>query len=113
MLNPGQSLNHLQRTPVPIKPVHPQIPTFSITMAASTPLQGIELIDCAKANAKQGIATASHLCGYGEDVDTFKQSLQQACQDIGVRIDELSDLIPGQPRGRDGVEFAPDTPTEL
>jgi hypothetical protein len=84
-------------------------------MAASTPLKGIELIDCAKANAKQGIETAAGLCGYGEDLNTFKQELQQACNQIGVQVNELSDLITDQQviRQGEGVEVAPDTPSEL
>ena len=84
-------------------------------MAASTPLKGIELIDCAKANAKQGIETAARQCGYGEDLNTFKQELQQACEQIGIQIGELSDLITDQQIVRigEGIEVAPDTPSEL
>lgn len=84
-------------------------------MAASTPLKGIELIDCAKANAKQGIEIAARQCGYGEDLNTFKQELQQACEQIGVQIGELSDLITDQQIVRigEGIEVAPDTPSEL
>lgn len=84
-------------------------------MASSTPLQGIELIDCAKANAKQGIETATELCGYGQDVHTFQEQLKQACQSIGVEINELSDLITDQQavRREGGIEVAPDTPSEL
>ncbi len=84
-------------------------------MASQTPLKGIELIDCAKANAKQGIGTAADLCGYGEDVGTFSQALKQACQDIGVDISGLGDLITDQQMmvGEGGFEVAPDTPSEL
>jgi hypothetical protein len=84
-------------------------------MASPTPLQGIELIDCAKANAKQGIQTATELCGYGQDLEGFKRELQQACQGIGVEIVELSDLITDQQTvmGNGGIEVAPDTPSEL
>lgn len=84
-------------------------------MASQTPLKGIELIDCAKANAEQGIETAADLCGYGKDLGTFSQELKQACQNIGVDIDELSDLITDQQTvmGDGGVEVAPDTPSNL
>lgn len=84
-------------------------------MASQTPLKGIELVDCAKANAKQGLETAAGLCGYGGDTSAFSQELKQACQSIGVDIDELSDLITDQQTVmRDGgVEVAPDTPSEL
>ena len=56
-------------------------------------LQGIELIDCAKANAKQGSKVAAELCGYGDNVGLFIENLNKACQQIGVNINELDDLI--------------------
>jgi hypothetical protein len=84
-------------------------------MPASKPLKGIELVDCAKANAPQGVLVATELCGYGQDVVTFQQELQQACQDMGVEISELSDLITEQQTVRQmgGVEIAPDSPSSL
>jgi hypothetical protein len=84
-------------------------------MSSLTPLKGVELIDCARANAKQGVETAAELCGYGNDLNTFKQELQQACQRIGVSVAELSDLITDQPvMTLDiGVEVAPDSPSDL
>ena len=84
-------------------------------MASSQPLKGIELIDCAKANAQQGIATAAKLCGYGGDLNTFERELKQACQNIGVEVKELSDLITDQQMVQQGmgIEIAPDTPSEL
>lgn len=65
-------------------------------MASPTPLQGLELVDCARANAKQGIETAAELCGYGNDLNTFSQELKQACDQMGVKITELTDLITEQ-----------------
>ncbi len=84
-------------------------------MSASKPLKGIELVDCAKANAPQGVAVAAELCGYGQDVAGFQQELQQACRDMGVEISELSDLITEQQTVRQsgGVEIAPDSPSSL
>lgn len=84
-------------------------------MAANTPLKGLELVDCAKANAKQGIETAAHLCGYGDDLTTFKQELKQACNDMGVEFHELSDLITDQQTvlQTGGIEVAPDTTADL
>jgi hypothetical protein len=49
-------------------------------MTAAQPLKGIALIDCARANAQQGIDTAARLCGYGRDLHTFSRELSQACQ---------------------------------
>ncbi|MEC4985194.1 MAG: hypothetical protein SAJ37_20635 [Oscillatoria sp. PMC 1068.18] len=84
-------------------------------MAASKPLTENELIDCAKANANQGIETAAKQCGYGDDLTGFQVALKQACQDIGVTISELSDLITDQDNviNKGGVEVAPDTPSSL
>ena len=84
-------------------------------MSKSKPLTGIELIDCAKANAKQGAETAANLAGYGQDVETFKTELKQACHRIGVEIRELGDLITEQQAMNQGggVEVAPDSPSDL
>lgn len=84
-------------------------------MASSAPLKGIELVDCAKANAPQGLNVAAELCGYGKDLPKFQQELQQACQQIGVEISELSDLITEQQTvlQTGGIEIAPDTTSEL
>jgi hypothetical protein len=84
-------------------------------MAVSQPLTGLELVDCARANAKQGIETAANLCGYGEDLNTFKQSLQQACSEMNVQFHELSDLITDQQQmlNLGGEIVAPDTEGQL
>lgn len=84
-------------------------------MASPAPLKGIELVDCAKANAAQGPEVAAELCGYGKNINHFQQELHQACQQIGVEISELSDLITEQQvvRQSGGIEIAPDTPSEL
>lgn len=84
-------------------------------MAAAQPLKGITLIDCAKANAPQGIDTAARLCGYGSDLHAFSSELRQACQDIGVQIHALKDLITDQQKTtqEQGLEIAPDTASQL
>lgn len=61
-------------------------------MAASKPLTGVILIDCAKANAGQGLKIAAHQCGYGEDLDGFLVALKAAGEAMGVEIQELEDL---------------------
>ena len=84
-------------------------------MTPSQPLKGIELIDCAKANAEQGIHTAAKLCGYGSDLDTFTQELNQACQDIGIEVKALTDLIttPQKMESGSGLEIAPESLSQL
>ncbi|MBC7824164.1 MAG: hypothetical protein H7126_09815 [Candidatus Parcubacteria bacterium] len=84
-------------------------------MASPTPLQGLDLVDCARANAKQGIETTADLCGYGKDLNTFRHELEKACQHMGVEFHELSDLIRDEtPLMQMGGEIvAPDTPSEL
>ena len=79
-------------------------------------LKGIELIDCAKANAKQGIATAAKLSGYEDNLTLFSENLHQACQEIGVDINELEDLITDQQIAKENrkiIEVAPDTTSQL
>ena len=84
-------------------------------MASPTPLLGTDLIDCAKANAKQGVETAAYLCGYGNNINTFKQELQKVCENIGVQFYELSDLITSQQTAIEdgGIEIASSTPPNL
>jgi hypothetical protein len=84
-------------------------------MRTSERLEGVELVDCAKANAKQGMETAARQCGYGENVDEFGQKLQQACQSMGVDFNSLSDLITDQQLAAEKgfVEIAPETQNQL
>ncbi|MEM8781141.1 MAG: hypothetical protein AAGF26_20255 [Cyanobacteria bacterium P01_G01_bin.49] len=79
-------------------------------------LQGIDLINCAKANAKQGVAVAAKLSGYGEDYGLFIDNLKKACQDIGVDLNEFNDLITDQETAKEdrgGREISPDTTSQL
>lgn len=79
-------------------------------------LQGIELINCAKANAKQGVEVAAALSGYDKNVGLFVENLHVACQQIGVDINELDDLITDQQiakENRNVQEVAPDTAADL
>ena len=84
-------------------------------MASTERLTGIELIDCAKANAKQGLEVAAELCGYGNNISEFQQELHQACQHIGVEISELQDLVTEQQNvlQQGGIEISPETPSKL
>ena len=84
-------------------------------MAASTQLKGLDLVDCARANAKQGIETTADLCGYGSDLNTFRHELEKACQHMGVEFHELSDLIKNESPllQMEGEIVAPDTASEL
>jgi hypothetical protein len=84
-------------------------------MTAAKTLQGIELIDCAKANAKQGVNVAAKQCGYGENTGLFRENLFKACQQIGVHIEQLSDLITDQQLAKETkkIEISPESSTEL
>jgi hypothetical protein len=79
-------------------------------------LQGIELINCAKANAKQGIDVAAKQSGYEHNINLFQENLTKACQKIGVNIDELEDLITDQEIAkttRPITEISPETNSQL
>ncbi|MGD1859646.1 MAG: hypothetical protein ACFB0E_06720 [Leptolyngbyaceae cyanobacterium] len=84
-------------------------------MSDSTPLTGIALVDCAKANATETVEVAAERCGFGADIDSFRTALISACNDIGVAIDTLTDLITDQRQVmyEGGIEVAPDTPGKL
>ncbi len=85
-------------------------------MASSTPLQGTELVDCARANAKQGIETAALQCGYGDDLNTFSAQLKAACEQMNLQVKELNQLITDQDTMLQiggGEVVAPDTASEL
>lgn len=81
-------------------------------MAVET-LKGTELIDCARANAKEGIEAAAERCGYGNNLNQFEQELKQACQEIGVDLQSFGELRFPQTGVDLGVEIAPDSATEL
>ncbi len=85
-------------------------------MASTTPLKGTELVDCARANAKQGIETAAYQCGYGEDLNTFARELRQACTEMNLQVKELNELVTDHDMLLNlgsGEIVAPDTASEL
>jgi hypothetical protein len=85
-------------------------------MASTTPLKGSELVDCARANAKQGIETAAYQCGYGEDLNTFARELRKACEGMNLQVKELSELVTDQDmilNLGNGEIIAPDTASNL
>jgi DNA-binding Xre family transcriptional regulator len=81
-------------------------------MTSPTPLTGTDLVDCAKANAKQGVEVTAKLCGYGEDLKTFTQELEKACEHMGVQV---SDLMTQENvfYQKEGTIIAPDTPSDI
>jgi hypothetical protein len=62
-------------------------------MASPIPLQNTDLVDCARANAKQGVEVAAYQCGYGNDTNRFTQELRQACEQMNLQVKELNELI--------------------
>lgn len=85
-------------------------------MSSPSPLSGIALVDCARANADKGIAVAAERSGYGNDTAAFQSALNAACADMGVDVSELSDLVPSEQAKwhmQEGMEVAPDTPGDL
>ena len=85
-------------------------------MASSDPLTGAVLVDCARANIGDGVTIAAERCGYGSDTDAFEAALRSACNEMGIAIDDFSDLVAEdrqEKRTRDGIEVAPDTVSDL
>ncbi|MGB3615742.1 MAG: hypothetical protein WBA10_18245 [Elainellaceae cyanobacterium] len=77
-------------------------------MSASQALTGVELISCARANARRGLADAANSCGYGDDIRTFEQALQGACKDMGVDVTSFSDVVSDVNPPVEGEVVAPD-----
>lgn len=84
-------------------------------MAANQPLTGIALIDCAKANAPQGVEVAARLCGYDTNIAGFQTALKEAGKDMGITLTEVEDLITDQyiAKHNNVLEVAPDSPENL
>ncbi|MGD1857440.1 MAG: hypothetical protein ACFB2W_24655 [Leptolyngbyaceae cyanobacterium] len=64
-----------------------------MTAINPTPLKGIVLAGCAKANANSGLTSAAKKCGYGSDIERFVESLQSVCTEMDIRSTELSELM--------------------
>lgn len=80
----------------------------------STPLTGIDLLNCAQANAKEGLEAATQHCGYGEDSSSFMAALQEAAQNKGITLTDFSDLLKFDDlRPSPGEAIAPESPGEL
>jgi hypothetical protein len=84
-------------------------------MSSNIPLQGMDLISCAQASAKQGVEEAAAQCGYDQNIELFINTLEHACEEIGVSIHDLTDLAKNQDSEAElkGVIVAPDSLSEL
>ena len=118
MANSGQGK---QNPPVPCSPPPPlncdsleKTQTVGGIKMASTPLTDIDLLNCAQANAKEGLESAAQHCGYGEDSSRFMAALQEAAQNKGITLKNFSDLLNFddlQPSS--GEAIAPESPGNL
>ncbi|MEM1251897.1 MAG: hypothetical protein AAGI69_05650 [Cyanobacteria bacterium P01_H01_bin.21] len=61
-----------------------------------TPLKGIVLAGCAKANANAGVIVAAQRCGYGSNVRRFIEELQSVCSTMSVEDTGLAELMTEQ-----------------
>jgi hypothetical protein len=84
-------------------------------MSSNIPLQGMDLISCAQASIKQGVEEAAQQCGYGQNTKLFVETLEQACEEIGVTIHDMTDLAKNKDSEVEtkGVIVAPDSFSEL
>jgi hypothetical protein len=83
-------------------------------MASSSPLTGVVLVDCAKANVENGVEVAANQCGYGDDTRAFEEALKSACADMNIDLEEFAELSVGKRvNSREGIEVYPDTPDKL
>lgn len=85
-------------------------------MVSSQPLHDVELVDCARANATQGIEVAAYQCGYGNDINSFTQELTSACEKMNLKAKNLEELITDQDmifKLGSGEIIAPETSASL
>ncbi len=82
-------------------------------MTSPQPLHGIELVDCAQANARSGLTIASQQCGYGNNIKAFQKELQKASSEIGIHIDSLEELILEIQRIEREQVFSPDSSGQI
>ena len=82
-------------------------------MKSTIKLHGIELLDCAQANAKSGLSTTAQQCGYGNNILAFQKELQKASSEIGIKISGLKDLILETKKIDRGRDFSPDTSEQI
>ena len=82
-------------------------------MKSTTKLHGIELLDCAQANAKSGLSPTAQQCGYGNNILDFQNELQKAGREIGIQISGLHDLILERKKIERGRDFSPDSPEQI
>lgn len=62
-------------------------------LSGENPLSGAELIDCARANTSAGVETAAQLCGYGSDLDRFRETLKQTLAEMGLSTKSFQKLL--------------------
>lgn len=77
---------------------------------ASSPLQGIELLDCAQSDPTQDITLAAQRCGYGDDLVMFEEELKKAAIAIGIHVDSFEGLKAlARTNFQTGLNIAPGT----
>lgn len=82
-------------------------------MASSDRLVGTELIDCARANGKEGIEVAAKLCGYGNDIAGFELEFQRAAQSLNLHLSSFYDLVKMPQTHEREIEIAPESSTQF
>lgn len=62
-------------------------------LSGENPLQGKELINCARANVSKGVQQAATLCGFGSDIDRFRSALKETMEELEVSEESLQKLL--------------------
>ena len=62
-------------------------------LSGENPLQGEELINCAKANASAGVEQAATLCGFASDIESFRSSLKEAIAQSKLSEESFAKLL--------------------
>ena len=62
-------------------------------LSGEEPLQGRELINCARANASAGVEMAAKLCGFGSDTEKFQTTLKQTAEELELPLSSFKKLV--------------------
>lgn len=62
-------------------------------LSGENPLEGEELVNCAKANVSAGIKQAATLCGFASNIDSFRGNLKEAIQELELPEESFQKLL--------------------
>lgn len=62
-------------------------------LSGEEPLQGEDLVNCAKANASGGVEQAAMVCGFGSNTANFQSTIRETVQKLQLPTESFSKLL--------------------